>query len=86
MEAGAMGLPVISTSAGAAEEMIINGVNGLIVDRNVDKLTEAIDKIKDDNLRISMGNKFYEEIMKNWTWKVRIGDFRIMFEYYFSKV
>ncbi len=62
-EAGSMGIPVISTKCGAAEEMIVDGVSGLIIDRNSDSLTQALNKMKDKNLRESMGNKFHEEII-----------------------
>lgn len=87
MEAGAMGVPVISTRSGAAEEMIKDGESGFLVDRNVNALIDALNKIKDDTLRKSMADKYHEEIMKNWTWKTRIEDFRKMFELYFgSKV
>ena len=84
MESGAMGIPVISTRSGAAEEMIIDGVSGLLIDRNVDALVIALNKLKDKELRESMGNKYYEEIMKNWTWKVKIEDFRKMFKLFFE--
>ncbi len=84
LEAGAMGVPVISTRNGAVEEMIKDGESGFLIERNVDCLVEALNKLKDKNLRESMGNKFYEEIMKNWTWKTKIEDFRKMFEFYFN--
>ena len=85
MEAGAMGLPVISTNTGAAPEIIKNGENGFIIKRSADVLVEAINKLKDDDLRKVMGQKMHEEIMKNWTWKVKINDFRKMFELYFKR-
>ena len=86
MEAGAMGLPVISTRCGAAEEMIEDGVNGFLINRDVDSLKEALIKMKDYNLRANMADRFYEEIMTNWTWKVRIEDFRKMFNLFFTYV
>lgn len=84
LEAGAMGLPVISTRCGAIEEMVIDGESGLIIDRDVNSLVEALNKLKDDDVRLSMGIKFYDEIVKNWSWDVRIEDFRNMFNYYFD--
>jgi len=85
MEAGAMGIPVISTRCGAAGEMIKDGISGLLIDRNIDALTSALEKMKDETIRKEMGNKFYEEIMLNWTWKVKIADFKKMFELFFTK-
>jgi len=84
MEAGAMGVPVISTRTGASEEMIEDGVSGLLIKRDVKELKIALNRLKDDDLRVSMGNKFYDEIMRNWTWEKRIGDFRKMFDLFFK--
>ena len=85
MEAGAMGIPVISTYAGAAPEIIEPfGTNSFLIERNVKQLTQALDVLKKDRiLRKEMGDLIYEEIMKNWTWKVRIQDFKNMFELFF---
>jgi len=50
----------------------------------MDSLKEAIVKLKDKEIRDNIGNKLYQEIMKNWTWKVRIEDFRKMFKLFFD--
>ena len=84
MEAGAMGIPVISTKSGAAEEMIRDGENGFLIDRNEKSLMEALEKMKDADLRISMGDKLHEEIMKNWTWKVKVKEYKNMFDEFFK--
>jgi glycosyltransferase involved in cell wall biosynthesis len=84
LEAGAMGIPCISTRSGAAEEMIVDGVSGLLIDRNVESLVGALNKMKDKKLRCDMGTIFYEEIMEKWTWKVKIEDFRKMFKMFFE--
>ena len=84
MEAGAMGVPVISTRCGAAEEIIRDGESGLLISRSVMPLKEALEKMRDEEVRLEMGNKLHEEIMKNWTWKTRIEDFRNMFNKFFE--
>lgn len=84
MEAGAMGLPVISTRSGAAEEIIVDGENGLLIDRSPDALKEALDKMRDPEVRHDMGQKMYETIMEKWTWKVKIKEYRKMFDFYFA--
>jgi glycosyltransferase involved in cell wall biosynthesis len=83
LEAGAMGVPCISTRSGASEEMIVDGVSGLLIDRNVESLVGALNKMKDKKLRCDMGSIFYEEIMEKWTWKVKVEDFRKMFRMFF---
>jgi glycosyltransferase involved in cell wall biosynthesis len=84
MEAGAMQVPVIASRTGTAEEMIRDGENGLLIDRTEQALVDALNKMKDEKVRIEMGNKLYEEVMRNWTWKVRIEDYRKMFERFFA--
>lgn len=84
MESGAMGIPVISTRSGAAEEMIRDGENGLLINRDEKSLIEAIEKMKDDKKRLEMGEKLYSEIMTKWTWGVKIREYRDMFEMFFG--
>jgi glycosyltransferase involved in cell wall biosynthesis len=80
MEAGAMGLPVISTKSGASEEMIFDGQNGLLVERDKDSLIQALLKIKEPDVRLGMGELMSKEILENWSWDVRIRDYDVMFE------
>jgi len=79
MEAGAMGLPVISSDCGAIREMVDHGTSGFIVKRKPESVAEAMEKLKDENFRVNMGEEFHKEIMKIWTWKQKIEDFRKMF-------
>ncbi|HYF51226.1 MAG TPA: glycosyltransferase family 4 protein, partial [Planctomycetota bacterium] len=57
VEAGAAGLPVVSTRSGAKPELIEDGVSGALVDpRNAAQIAEACAKIlNDDELRAKMG-------------------------------
>lgn len=80
MEAGAMRVPLVSTKVGAASEMVRNGENGFLIERSSESLAEALNYLKDENLRVQMGNAMWEEINSNWTWDVRIEDFRTMFK------
>lgn len=80
LEAGAMGIPVISTSAGAAREIIEDGVNGFIVDRTEDALEEKLLFLRDNlEIRKSLGQNLYNTIVNNWSWNHKIGAFRDMF-------
>ena len=84
LEAGAMGLPIISTNSGAAREIIRDGDNGFIVERNVEALAAALVKFQDKDIRLSMANKMYEEIVANWTWETKIKEYENMFDMYFD--
>jgi len=48
MQAGLCGVPVITTSVGQIGEMVRDGVNGLVIDRTVDSLVEALLWLADD--------------------------------------
>jgi hypothetical protein len=80
MEAGAMGIPIISTRSGAAEEMIHDGEGGFLVERTESALKDALGKIQDPLLRRSMGDRMRKEVAENWSWDVRIRDYEIMFD------
>jgi len=80
LEAGAMGVPVISTDSGAATEMIKDKESGFIIGRNKQALKEALMLMQDKSLREKLGNNLYLEIKNNWSWDVKINDFRSMFE------
>lgn len=86
MEAGAMGLPVIATRVGAAEEMIEHGESGFLIDRKVGELTECLNILAGDkNLRARMGQAFREEILSNWSWDKCIGNYEYMFDLALNK-
>ena len=79
LEAGAMNLPVISTKSGAAEEIIQDGYNGLLIERNVKSLKEALSELEFLSIRKTMGDLLRQEIVTNWSWNVRIEDYRKLF-------
>jgi glycosyltransferase involved in cell wall biosynthesis len=79
LEAGAIGLPIISTRSGAAEEIIKDGENGFLVNRDVNMLSDFLLELRDAHLRKEVGEKMRDTIHSNWTWGKRIEDFRKMF-------
>lgn len=84
MEASAMGVPVIATKTGAAEELIEDGYNGFLIDRNKESLIAALKKLNDYDLRNIMSERNSIIVKNKWTWAVRIDDFRKMFKLFFS--
>jgi glycosyltransferase involved in cell wall biosynthesis len=57
IEAICMGLPIVSTKVSGSDELIQDGVNGLLVDINDEQgMTDALEKlIQDETLRTQMG-------------------------------
>lgn len=68
IEAQAMGVPVISTDIPGSPETIINGQTGILVPAaDVDSLTEAMKRLKNDrNLLSSFGNNGPEFVKENF--------------------
>lgn len=84
MEAGATGIPVISTNVGAVREMIEDGKNGFIIPRTTEALVEKIEYFMKNREMIQiMGNSFMETIRTNWSWNTKISGFKTFFDTYF---
>ena len=72
LEASACGRPTISTRVGGSEELIINGVNGFLVDRDVRAIREKIEYFlahRDKVREMGMANRGIVE--QNWSWERR---------------
>jgi glycosyltransferase involved in cell wall biosynthesis len=72
LEAAASGCPVISTRVGGCEDLIIDGVNGFLVDRDVNPIREKVKLLRDDReLAKKMGLMNRHIVEQLWSWKVR---------------
>jgi len=71
LEAVACGRPVISTRVGGSTELIVDGENGYLVDRTVDAIADALEKLKDRERLKYMGWTARVDAVRNWDWKVR---------------
>lgn len=70
LEAMSCGRPVVATNIGGNNEVVSDGVNGLLVPpKNPEKIAQAILRLLDDEtLRKSIGNAARETIEKYYTW------------------
>lgn len=81
LEAGACGRPVISTRVGIVPELIREGVSGLVVERTVEAVAEALRELQADRESlISMGQALKQEVLSEWTWSSRIGEYEQLFD------
>ncbi len=73
LEAASTGLPIISTRVSGTDELIRDGQNGFLVDRNLKSITKKIKILKDDrDLCEIMGRSMRKYIEDNFTWEKRI--------------
>ncbi|MFH0812519.1 MAG: glycosyltransferase family 4 protein [Pseudomonadota bacterium] len=86
LEALSCGIPVISTRVGVAPELIEQGVNGMLVERIVPAIREAIVYLRDNrDLRVEMGKQARKTIEENWTWDMQAQKYIPFFNYGFEK-
>ena len=72
LEAAASGRPIISTRVGGSEDLIEDGVNGFLVDRDVDAIAEKIALLRDDReLARRMGEASRRIVEERWSWRLR---------------
>lgn len=80
-EAGLMDVPAISTQIGLPGEIIINGTNGLIVDRNIDDFVKNIVFLYDNREKLySMSLQIKKDIIKEAGKDTNIKRWKILFE------
>lgn len=57
IQAGMVGIPVVATSVGSTNEIVVDGETGFLTDLSVDQLANAVTKLAEDSvLRAKMGS------------------------------
>lgn len=77
LEAGAVGIPVISVKVGLAREIIVNNKTGMLTAWRPESIANAINilSIKRSN-RDRMGKALQDEVLQNWTYEARLNEIR----------
>jgi len=82
LEASACQVPVISTRVGLAPDLIEHAKNGLLVDRTVEEIRNAVIRLRDDReLRLKMGRRAREIVEARWNWDVQAQNYIPFFEH-----
>ena len=71
LEALACGVPVISTPVGNMPELLRNGQNGLLVERDVESLAEAMRRLQGESLA-PWRRAARQSILDGWTWPQKV--------------
>lgn len=70
IEAMACGTPVIGVREAGIRESVVDGVSGILVDRNSGEIAEAILRLMvSQNLRASISKQAVEYVHRRWTWQ-----------------
>ena len=72
LEASACQIPIISTRVGIAPELIQQGENGLLIEREIDAIREAVLQLRDHReMRLEMGKRARKIVERDWNWDVQ---------------
>lgn len=56
IQAGMAGIPVVATSVGSVSEVVLDGITGIITNRNIQEIADALEKLASNSaIRIRMG-------------------------------
>ena len=81
LEAAACGRPIISNHIGNMPKFIVDGQNGFLVKREVDKYVEKLLYLKENRDKlIEMGKNARKTVEEGWTWKIQAENYRAMFQ------
>jgi glycosyltransferase involved in cell wall biosynthesis len=74
LEAGACGIPIISTPTGLVPEIINNKINGIIVPSNrLDLMIQNIKELSNNiELRETISKNIEKDILNGWTYKTKL--------------
>jgi glycosyltransferase involved in cell wall biosynthesis len=81
IEAMASGKPIVATNVGGIQEVVEDGVTGILVpSRNPEALAKAILRLaKDDKLRKEMGEKGREKAIKEFDIKIAVNNYERLY-------
>ena len=80
IEAGANGLPLISTPVGVARDLVIDGETGYLVNGKPEEIKDRIELLQDIRPRMLMSQRIQNEIKNKFNWKNIIAQYMNLYE------
>jgi glycosyltransferase involved in cell wall biosynthesis len=81
LEALATGIPVITTAKGSAD-LVQDGYNGLIIERDQASLQKAIQRLREDTaLKQKLAGNARQSILDNWTYRKVMVNYKKAFDF-----
>lgn len=81
LEAGACGVPIITTKVGIIPELIQHKKNGIIIPRTSEAMRKQVEYLmKHPAEREKLGGNIRETIVNNWTWDICKKDWEAFFK------
>jgi glycosyltransferase involved in cell wall biosynthesis len=81
LESMACGTPVVGIREAGIRETVVDGVTGILTDRDTQAFAQAIfSLLYNEDLRLKMGMQAREYICKNWTWQKSLNNLLKNFE------
>jgi len=82
LEAGASGVPIISTKVGNMLDVIVNGVNGYFVNPSFESITKQLEDLREISVEDyrSLSDSIRGTIEANWSWEKNIRYFSEAFD------
>jgi glycosyltransferase involved in cell wall biosynthesis len=80
LEAAACGLPVITTRVGSMPDLIRDGENGFLVERDAAAIAAKLRTLRDDPaLRNRLGRAARAAVVESWDWRQQAAWYEAMF-------
>ena len=80
LEACSCGLPLLGTQTGVTPELISEGRTGYLIERDVDSIVCALNKLNKLQCRI-LGTNMRIRILDDWTWKKQAVGYKNLIEF-----
>ena len=85
-ESLACGLPVITTRVGNVKDVIIEGYNGFLVDRDEASLVRAIETVLKNKERFKRNRASIRESVKHFSWRLKTLNWEVFLDFVFDQL